>query len=225
MTNQPTPPVPPSEGNDPVPGPSGYTPAPSYQSAPAPDAYGQPGGYGQPGSYGAVPGSRAYVEQHFGPVATFGPRAKAGIIDAALTLIGIIPMFIGTGMLIAGAPATDPYNDNLTIDGTGSGGLMGGGLVLMLLGLLLMLAITVWNRFFRMGRTGQSVGKSVAGLKLVDNKTGAPIGAGKAFLRELVHSIANQLFYISYLWMLWDDNKQTLADLAVSSTVIHVAKD
>ncbi len=75
-----------------------------------------------------------------------------------------------------------------------------------------------------MGRTGQSVGKRAMGLMLIDATTGQPIGAGKSFLRELVHSLANSIFYLSYLWMLWDADKQTLADKAVSSTVVTVPK-
>ena len=43
-------------------------------------------------------------------------------------------------------------------------------------------------------------------------------------LRELVSSIVNQVIYLSYLWMLWDDNKQTIADKAVHSTVVVVPK-
>ena len=89
---------------------------------------------------------------------------------------------------------------------------------------MLGFAIQVWNRIFKMGRTGQSVGKKVVGLKLIGTTTGQPIGAMQAFLRELLSSLINQLIYLSYLWMLWDDNKQTLADKVVNSTVIQVPK-
>ena len=71
-----------------------------------------------------------------------------------------------------------------------------------------------------MGRTGQSVGKKVIGLYLLDDKTGQPIGAGMCFLRELVAGIVNQVLYLSYLWMLWDTDKQTVADKAVHSPVV-----
>ena len=87
-----------------------------------------------------------------------------------------------------------------------------------------MIAIQVWNRIFKMGRTGQSVGKKVMGLKLIHEQTGEPIGALQAFLRELLAGLINQIVYLSYLWMLWDDNKQTLADKVVHSTVITVPK-
>ena len=64
----------------------------------------------------------------------------------------------------------------------------------------------------------------VLGLSLVNEQTGQPIGAMQSFLRELLSGLINQVFYLSYLWMLWDDNKQTLADKVVHSTVIEVPK-
>ncbi|KGN35741.1 hypothetical protein N798_00365 [Knoellia flava TL1] len=96
--------------------------------------------------------------------------------------------------------------------------------MLMGLGVLLMIGIQIWNRIFKMGRTGQSVGKKMLGLKLVNEQNGQPIGAMQSFLRELVGGLINQIVYLSYLWMLWDDNKQTLADKVVHSTVIEVPK-
>ena len=86
------------------------------------------------------------------------------------------------------------------------------------------LAITIWNRVFKMGRTGQSVGKKVIGLYLLDDKTGQPIGAGMCFLREVVQTLVNQVFYLGWLWMLWDADRQTLGDKAVHSSVVVVPK-
>ena len=114
------------------------------------------GGGGQ-----AWPGSKAYVEQNFGPVAGFGSRAGALIIDTLLTLIGLIPFIIGTVLLVVAAPETDELG--YSVDGTADGGLAATGGMLMALGVLLMIGIQVWNRIFKMGRTGQSVGKKVLG--------------------------------------------------------------
>ena len=187
----------------------GYSPAPVY-------AGGRP----------TYPGSIGYVEQYFGRVATFGQRALGLIIDTLLSLIGFIPAIIGMVVLIAAAPtrtgAVDAYGYPVMEGGDGEMAAVGG--ILIALGVLLSLGITLWNRVFRMGRTGQSVGKSAMGLKLIDDKTGQPIGVGMCFLRELVAAIANQVFYLSWLWMLWDTDKQTLGDKAVHSTVVVLAK-
>ena len=99
---------------------------------------------------------------------------------------------------------------------------MGG--LLIALGALISIGITIWNRIFKMGRTGQSVGKKVIGLYLLDDKTGQPIGAGMCFLRELVQSLVNQIVYLGWLWMLWDADKQTLGDKSVHSSVVVLPK-
>ena len=215
------------EPNPPVPTPPA-PPAPyGAPQPPAPNPYG--GGYGQAPAYAGGPpmhpGSLGYVQANFGQAASFGQRALALIIDSLISMIGLIPMIIGFILLAMGLP-TDSYVDEFGMTQTtgGDSGLAITGGVLIGLGILISIAITIWNRIFKMGRTGQSVGKKVIGLKLIDDKTGQPIGAGQCFLRELVSNIVNQLIYLSYLWMLWDDNKQTLADKAVHSTVVVVPK-
>ena len=202
--NQPPPPQEPYAGGAPSP----------YLAAPQVNPY---GGQGQ-----AFPGSKAYVEQQFGPVAGFGARALALIIDTLLSLIGMVPIIIGAVLLVIAAPDLDEMG--YSIEGTGDGGQAAIGGILIAVGVLLTIAIQVWNRIFKMGRTGQSVGKKVMGLKLIHEQTGEPIGALQAFLRELLAGLINQIVYLSYLWMLWDDNKQTLADKVVHSTVITVPK-
>lgn len=244
---------PPADQGEAAPPPAGDTPPPPAPPPVAPPApgYGAPQqpGYGAPqqpaypppaanpyGGYATAPayaggrpmhpGSIGYVEQYFGPVATFGQRALALIIDTLIALIGLVPMIIGIIIVIAAAPRRTGTYDEMgsPMMSDGNEGAIATGVVLIVVGGLLTLAISLWNRVFRMGRTGQSVGKSAMGLKLVDDKTGQPIGAGMCFLREIVHAIANQIFYLSYLWMLWDTDKQTLGDKAVHSTVVVLPK-
>lgn len=212
--DQPPPPQPQPQSPPPPQQPyAGGAPSP-YRPAPEVNPY---GGAGQ-----AFPGSKAYVEQHFGPVSSFGRRVGAYLIDTLLSLIGVIPMIIGAVMLVIAAPDVDELG--YTVDGTANGGQAAIGGVLVALGVLLSIGISIWNRIFRMGRTGQSIGKQVLGIKLIHEQTGQPIGALQTFLRELLSGLINQVVYLSYLWMLWDDNKQTLADKVVHSTVIDVPK-
>ena len=159
-------------------------------------------------------------------MADFGQRALAYLIDTAISLIGLIPMVIGIILLTIGASdslTTDDYG-NITSSGEGDPALVAVGILLIVLGGLVSLGITIWNRIFKMGRTGQSVGKKVIGLYLLDDKTGRPVGAGMCFLREVVQSLVNQIFYLGWLWMLWDADKQTLGDKAVHSSVVVVPK-
>lgn len=220
-------------------------PAPPAPSAPKPTAYGQSPAYAAPpppppaanpyGGYAAAPpasagygqvsvGSLPYVEHHFGPVTTFGDRILPAIIDGLLNLIGLIPIFIGFIVMAAstGSSSYDEYGNYVAGETSGAG--VGVGLLLIFLGFAAFLGIWVWNRILKMGRTGQSVGKKMFGQKLINATTGQPIGPGQSFVREVIHGLANQVVYLSYLWMLWDANRQTLGDMVAKSTVIKVPK-
>jgi uncharacterized RDD family membrane protein YckC len=204
---------------------SGYPTQPGYPQAAGDNPY---GGYSQAPVYAggtAYPGSLTYVEQNFGKVADFGQRALAYLIDFAINLIGLIPTIIGIIMLVASAPdlQTDELG-NITSSGDGSTGLAVTGGLFIALGFVLGIGIWLWNRVFKMGRTGQSVGKKAIGLYLLDDKTGQPIGAGMCFLRELVQGLVNQIVYLGWLWMLWDADKQTLGDKSVHSNVVVLPK-
>lgn len=226
----------PAPGQD-HPGPPAAPPSPQQQQQQQQYSQSQQWQQPQQNPYAAAPpppqvtgpppqGSLPYVEHYFGPVATFGPRALALIIDGLLTLIGLIPMIIGGIVLAVSVPKDvagyDAAGNAVLTDGSTPGMVIGG--LLIAVGFLAMVGIGLWNRVFRMGRTGQSVGKSVIGLKLINSTTGQPIGAGYSFLREIVYGIANQIIYLGYLWMLWDPNRKTLGDLAVQSSVIQVPK-
>lgn len=181
-------------------------PHPGTLTSAPPPAWGQP-----------QPGTLRYVEAHFGPVATFADRIPAYLIDVGLSLAANLLFVPGLVLFVVAA------------DSSGSSDVTGGSRALALVGLLLAvlgyvagLAFVIWNRVFRMGRRGQSIGKSRMDLMLVDARTGRPIGAGMCFVRELVLGLVNQVFLLSSLWMLWDPDRQTVADKTVSSTVIKI---
>jgi uncharacterized RDD family membrane protein YckC len=74
-----------------------------------------------------------------------------------------------------------------------------------------------------LGRTGQTWGRKIAGIKVVRNSTGEVIGVGRAIGRVLFASlISAQVCYLGYLWMIWDDQKQTWHDKIADSAVIRV---
>jgi hypothetical protein len=96
----------------------------------------------------------------------------------------------------------------------------------MIVGPLAGLIIGIWNKVFKEGKTGQSIGKAQMGISLVDSTTGLPLGAGRCFLREFVFSLLNgitgSLFGIlDYLWPLWDQKNERLMDKIITSRVIH----
>ena len=78
-----------------------------------------------------------------------------------------------------------------------------------------------YNRWYRAGATGQSLGKSATNARLINEQTGAPIGAGLAFLRDLAHFVDAIICYVGFLFPLWDSKRQTLADKIVGTVVVR----
>jgi hypothetical protein len=130
-------------------------------------------------------------------------RAAAFLIDGAVFLVPYgVPAGIGRAL---GGPAQVV----LSIIGVG----LGGGLGL------------VYNRWYLAGRTGQTWGRRALGFRLVSERTGQPIGTGRAFVRDLAHLITDvALYYLGWLVPLWDAKRQTLADKLVHTVTVKVAQ-
>ena len=94
---------------------------------------------------------------------------------------------------------------------------------------LIMFAIVIAAFIYyiiTLGKTGQTPGKKIMGVKVVDNDSGQPIGAGRAFLRYLVQYLSNIVCYAG-LWSAWLDGPpegryRGWHDKAVNSVVISV---
>jgi uncharacterized RDD family membrane protein YckC len=70
--------------------------------------------------------------------------------------------------------------------------------------------------------SGQTLGKKVCGIKVVDISSGNSIGFGRALGRHFGSWISLIPCGLGYLWMLWDSDKQTWHDKMVSSNVVRV---
>jgi uncharacterized RDD family membrane protein YckC len=142
--------------------------------------------------------------------ARWSRRVVALLVDDIPALIALGVFFAGYGLFLAAVlrstAAGLPSEGRLLM-------LLGGGLYLVTIGW------TVYNRWIRAGRTGQSVGKQVAKIALVSELTQQPIGAFNAFVRDLVH-ILDGLAYVGFLWPLWDEKRQTFADKLVRTIVV-----
>jgi len=87
-------------------------------------------------------------------------------------------------------------------------------------GLGLVISLGYYTYFH--GKTGQTPGDAVMSIRVVDFRdgTGAPIGYGRALGRALMSIVSAVVLLIGYLWMLWDDEKQTWHDKVVGSVVV-----
>ncbi len=76
---------------------------------------------------------------------------------------------------------------------------------------------------------GQTLGKKLLGIRVQDVESGAPIGTGRAFRRQVLPiaapffvPIAGQLFVlVDALWPLWDPRNQAVHDKLARSVVVR----
>jgi uncharacterized RDD family membrane protein YckC len=206
----PPPPPPPGHGSTPPPPPGSGTPPPP------------PGGIATAGhppyGYAAPPVG--------GERAGFGIRLGGYLLDGLLYGLLMAVFMVPGGVSIVAA-----FGDCVTVDrpdGTTvlecgdddvDWALFAGGLALIALGFLVVAFIYLRA----LGRTGQTWGRRIVGIKVIGESTGEPIGFGRALGRQLFAGfISAQILYLGYLWMLWDDKKQTWHDKVVNSIVVKV---
>lgn len=72
-----------------------------------------------------------------------------------------------------------------------------------------------------LARSGLTWGRRIVKIKVVDSVTGGVRGWDRAIGRSLVAaSISASVFYLGYLWMLWDDENQIWHDKVASTCVV-----
>ncbi len=177
-----------------------------------------------PGAVATAPGYPPYgyaAPPVGGERAGFGIRLGSYLLDGLLYGL-LMAVFVIPGVVLVVASFDDCVSvgdEILCPDGSPTPGLIGGGIVLMVVGFLIVAFIYLRA----LGKTGQTWGCRIVGIKVVGEASGQPIGFGRALGRQLFASlISAQIFYLGYLWMLWDDKKQTWQDKVVSSIVVKV---
>jgi uncharacterized RDD family membrane protein YckC len=166
-----------------------------------------PGGWQQP--IPQAPGWRGR------PLASWGSRAAAQLID---WLILLVPVIVLTIIVVAVAAGSDT-----------------GAIVTGVLGALAYLIALLLYAPLLMARegehNGQTWGKQALGITVVRDN-GETVGFGFAALREIVVKgllvgIASSIipfipWFLDNFWPLWDDQNRALHDMVVSSHVVQV---
>jgi uncharacterized RDD family membrane protein YckC len=185
--------------------------------------YGQQPGYGYPQQppYGAYPPPGG-LPPGMPPLASWGARLGAYLLD--FLMFNLVP----SGLVLAGDM---PYSKNVqdaknacTDQGISTKNcdlpdMTGSQLTLVLIGTVLSLAVFVFLSI-REGRTGQTPGKKIVGIRLLREADGAALGFGRAFGRRWLHLLDAIPCGLGFLWPLWDDKNQTWADKMVHTVVI-----
>ena len=99
---------------------------------------------------------------------------------------------------------------------------IGGFAIVLLVSVLGVIIFGLWNSIFRMGRTGQSLGRKFLNIAVLD-ESGYPIGAWRAFLREGIGRwLSGLVCYLGYLNAFWDARKQMWHDKLANCFVYYV---
>lgn len=144
-----------------------------------------------------------------GDYANWNERVRARLLDQIPLYLGLIICYVSYLILIIQLALADGH-----VQGPAVALIIGFSLLIIGIGW------TAYNRWIIAGRTGQSLGKRVAKIRLIGEETYAPIGAKNAFIRDLVH-ILDALTLVGYLWPLWDDERQTFADQLMKTRVVN----
>jgi uncharacterized RDD family membrane protein YckC len=208
--DQPGPDQPPSPGAPPPPPAAPAGPQAPPGGPEGPPAYGgpvPPGGWQQPIAH-QQPGWQGQ------PLANWGTRLAAYLIDA---LILLVPVVILTIVVVAIAAGSDT-----------------GAVVTAALGFLAYLVVALLYAPLLMARegahNGQTWGKQMLEIRVVRD-TGQPMSFGWAALREiavkgLAVAIASSIipiipWFLNFFWPLWDDQNRALHDMIVSTHVLR----
>jgi uncharacterized RDD family membrane protein YckC len=125
-----------------------------------------------------------------------GPRASFGRRLVAALVDGILLGIVG----VAIGAAT-----------RGTGGLLG-------------LAVGVaYFGYLEGSASGQTLGKRWLGIRVIDFRTGGPIGFGRAVIRYFGRWVSFVACLLGYLWMLWDKERQTWHDKFANDVVVPVS--
>jgi uncharacterized RDD family membrane protein YckC len=134
------------------------------------------------------------VQGPSGPRANFGQRLVAYLIDVIIYVVALL-------ILVAIAAA---ISESLAI-------------IVYIIGFL---GSIVYFAYFEGSPSGQTLGKKVMKIRVIDFNTGGPIGFGRGLLRWVGRLVSGFLCYLGYLWMLWDREKQTWHDKIATTVVV-----
>jgi len=74
-------------------------------------------------------------------------------------------------------------------------------------------------------RSGQTPGMRLMQIRVVRDKDGGPVTWGAAFLRLFGYWLSALIFYIGYLWILFDRRKRGWFDLLAGTVVVAAPDD
>jgi len=204
----------------------GYGPPQGY---PPQGVYGQPQGYPPqdagmaPYQYAApLPGQEGYQWGASGsyPFAGFGARLGATLLDGVILGIPLGVLYaIATALFLGTSSTSTDSAGTITLTGV-NGGVTGIAGILVFVVIVIAFLYEPLMTARKGPHNGQTLGKQVVGIRIV-SAGGGPITTGQAWGRSLFRSlISGSIFYLGFLWMLWDSKQQTWHDKVANTLVV-----
>ena len=133
----------------------------------------------------------------------FGRRLAAILLDALL--LGVLSMFVAFLIGMVGV-FVDMYTPNRPLP-------LSNLIVICTLVFSVAYYVVAWSR------TGQTVGKTMLGIKIV-GADGKPLSGGKAFLRYIGYLVSGIVFALGFIWVLFDRKRQGWHDKMAGTYVV-----
>lgn len=204
---------------------------PPDAGGPPQDPTGPPPAWGTPGPPGEWPTppiawgppGQGVVASRAGGLASYGQRVGAMLLDV---LVSLVPWLVAGPFAWLTAERTQSPLGHTNVMTTTAGDWV------ILAALVVQAVVWVANRWAVQGRTGQSLGKRVLGIRLADARgaggadgpagpVGGPVGRGRTVGRELAH-VLDWPGPLGFMWPLWDPLRQTFADKVTGTVVVRV---
>lgn len=160
-----------------------------------------------PGAYGQIPqpGTTSTGEEYV----PWSGRVFAYLIDAAPAIVIVLIANLihsitktSTTEVVAQVGGEDITAEVTQASATGT--------LTQVIATLVILLYWFWNKGYREGKTGKSIGKQALSYSTLSETTGKPIGPKAGCIRVLLLWVDFAICYIGVLWPLWDVKNQTL---------------
>ena len=205
-------PIPPTGGAVPPPPPPGAPIPPTGGAVPPPPP---PPTYGMAPVPGMAPNGRVYAEWIW--------RVLAYIVDYIPFFILYVLGWIARAIFTT----TDEVLHTASIGGTTYSyttretSTSAFGLLVWFLLLAVGVIYLFWNKGYKEGTTGKSIGKQMTGYTTVKEETGEPLGAAMGCARLVLLWVDFAICYVGVLWPLWDAKRQCLISDKVTGAVVY----